>query len=110
MIKCLAPIWNDITYITRGRKFDTVETSFKTAKKAHEHSVAPLKTNERVLLPVYMGQYTSRFKIAEVLPERSRMSDMRPVNQQRRQDTRHSSNTFCRYQLNSTWGLRRDAK
>lgn len=50
---CLAPIWSDITCVTRGRKFVTVKAKFRTAKKAREHYVRPLKTNDVVLLPDY---------------------------------------------------------
>lgn len=41
--KCLAAICRYIIYVTRGRKFTTVEASFKTAEKDLEHSVSPLK-------------------------------------------------------------------
>lgn len=51
--KCLTPIRKDITYITRGRHFGTVEVRFREAEKAPE--LTSLKTKDVVFLLTYTG-------------------------------------------------------
>lgn len=62
--KCLAPIWSDITYITKGKKFAIVDAMLKTVEKVHEHSLSPLQTNEVVLLLTYLQRRMSRVEVA----------------------------------------------
>ncbi|CAI9717410.1 Glutathione peroxidase 6 [Octopus vulgaris] len=48
--KCQQPIWQDIEYLTRDKRFATVVVYFKSEEKAKTHSVQSLKTIDIVYL------------------------------------------------------------
>lgn len=52
----------------KAKKFGSVESRSRT-EEVYEHSVSHLKTNEGVILPIYMGRSMSRVKFAEVPSE-----------------------------------------
>uniref|UniRef100_A0A0L8HUC8 Uncharacterized protein n=1 Tax=Octopus bimaculoides TaxID=37653 RepID=A0A0L8HUC8_OCTBM len=64
--KYLKAMWCDIDYITRGKKFGTVEMRMRNAS---QHSVKTLKTEDVGLIPMYMGMRTSRIRIGRIPPE-----------------------------------------
>lgn len=53
--KYLTSIWNDITYITRGRKIVTVKARFRMAEKACELSLRLLKMKWCFCCPIWGG-------------------------------------------------------
>lgn len=53
---CLVPFMKDVTYLTRGKKYATVEVRFSMAARAMEAATKSLTTKEVVLLPSYMGK------------------------------------------------------
>ncbi|CAI9737124.1 XP_029640472.1uncharacterized protein LOC115215450 [Octopus vulgaris] len=66
---CLKPIWEKIKFITRGKRYGTVETRFGTEEEAREQSMNPLRTEAITLLPIYRGRRVSRITVINIPPE-----------------------------------------
>lgn len=60
--KALKLIWHEISYLARGKKLGTVEVKFREVDITRLHSVTPLRTEEVVFLPVYLGKSASRVR------------------------------------------------
>lgn len=67
--KCLAPVWDKITYYRRGSSYATLEVRFASGEEVKRNSDKTLKTKEVVLLPTYLGRRTSKVTVAEIPPE-----------------------------------------
>ncbi|CAI9726939.1 EPM2A-interacting 1-like [Octopus vulgaris] len=66
--KCLKPIWQDITYLARGKKFGTIVVSFKNAETAQKHAIKSLESEDTMLIPIYIGMRTSKERIPRIPP------------------------------------------
>lgn len=67
--KALKPIWEGISYVARGKKYGTVKVRFREAATARLLSATPLRTNEMMLLPVYLGRRASRIREEDIPPK-----------------------------------------
>ncbi|XP_036370018.1 uncharacterized protein LOC115225349 isoform X3 [Octopus sinensis] len=56
----LKPIWGKKSYVTRGRRFGTVEVRCPTEEDARAHAISPLQTESLLLVPTYLGQQVTK--------------------------------------------------
>lgn len=52
-------------YITRGNKFVIVEVRMVNEEKAKFHFTETLKTEEEIILPIYMGRRTLKVRFTK---------------------------------------------
>lgn len=50
-------------------KFKIVEVHFGSEVLARQHAVTPLKTEDAVLLPIYLRKSASRIRLAVIAPD-----------------------------------------
>lgn len=69
MEKSLKPVWRNLNFLTRGRRYGTVEVRMDTKEKVQPHSIQPPRADNIVLLPIYMERRISRITIKNIRPE-----------------------------------------
>lgn len=60
--KALRPLWREINYFARGRKFRTREVRFRNEAITKQHSANNFKTDKVMFLSIYLGRCASRVR------------------------------------------------
>ena len=67
--RALREAWQGVWYVARARLFGAIEVLYTSENVVWQHSVLPVRSEEFILYPTYMGRKTTTVRIKNISPD-----------------------------------------